>query len=70
MIDHTSPFKFTKTYEKAMEAKKERLESEGNLPDKPLSQIPTSGGGSTPGNKLNNMNIDDVWEQAQKSMRR
>lgn len=70
MIDHTSPFKFTKSYEKAMEAKKERLESEGNLPDNPLAQIPTSGGGSTPGNKLNNMNIDDVWEQAQKTMRR
>lgn len=70
MIDHTSPFKFTKSYEKAMEAKKERLESEGNLPDNPLAQIPTGVGSATPGNKLNNMSIDDVWEQARKSMRR
>jgi hypothetical protein len=53
-----------------MEAKKERLESEGNLPDNPLAQIPTGVGSATPGNKLNNMNIDDVWEQARKTMRR
>ena len=70
MIDHTSPFKFTKSYEKAMEAKKDRLETAGQLPENPLAQIPIGGGSSTPGNKLNNMSIDDVWEQARKSMRR
>ena len=70
MIVHTSPFKFTKSYEKAMEAKKERLESEGKMPTHPLAQTPTSGGGGTPGNPLNNMDIDQVWEQAQKTMRR
>ena len=70
MIDHTSLARFARTYEKALEAKKERLETAGQMPKNPLAQIPTGGGGGTPGNPLNNMSIDDVWEQAKKSMRR
>lgn len=64
MLDHTSLFKFGKTYELAMEAKKERLANAGQLPKNPLAQIPIGGGGTQPGNPLKGMNPMEKFSKA------
>ena len=70
MIVHTSAYKFVNSYEKALKAKQERLEAEGSAGRNPLAQTPIGGGTGTPGNPLRNMDIDSVWDQAKKTIRR
>jgi len=66
MVDHSRSYRFVSTYEKAMEAKKERLANEGKLPRDPMAQLPMGIGGSSPGHPLAGMKPMDKFAKAYK----
>lgn len=63
-VDQSTPFKFVKSYEKAMQAKSDRLAKEGKAPKNPMAGVHTSIGSSTPGNPLAGMNPMDKFSKA------
>ena len=64
-IKSDDPFEFVRLYEKALQAKKERLGSSHDT--NPMSQLHTSGGSATPGNKLAGItDKDQLWQEFRK----
>jgi len=69
MVNMASPFKFTQSYEQALQAKAERMKSNGGRQRDPMAGVHLGGGGSTPGNPLaNRNNPDELWDDVKKSI--
>lgn len=66
MIDQGSPAKFIRSLERALEAKKARLDGQKQQREaKPGARTPMMAGGSTPGNPIASINdIDALYEMA------
>lgn len=66
-IDNTDAFSFVSSVERALEAKKQRLEQSGQPQKPPQTNVHTGGGGNTPVNPIANItDPNQLWEMAKK----
>lgn len=63
-VDQSTPYKFVRSYEKAMQAKADRLAKEGKNGKNPLAGVHTSTGSGTPGNPLQGLSPMDKFSKA------